>query len=146
METNTNTTEKPAFKVLGVNDDSDTCDCCGKTGLKKVVWIEETLSGAINKFGVVCAANPAKAFGLKSEIKSAESGWKRTLDHAWRLAHAEYRKAGGKYQSNGIPLNEGGGVEATDKEQIAALFAAAMVKAKEYSRQLAEYNAKRAEK
>jgi hypothetical protein len=29
------------YKVLGVNDDHDTCNCCGKTGLKRVVWLAE---------------------------------------------------------------------------------------------------------
>lgn len=28
------------LKVLGVNDDTDTCEVCGKTGLKRVVWLE----------------------------------------------------------------------------------------------------------
>lgn len=30
---------KPKFKVYGINDDTDTCEVCGKTNLKKVVWL-----------------------------------------------------------------------------------------------------------
>ncbi len=29
------------FKVLGINDDRDFCEICGKVELKKVVWLEE---------------------------------------------------------------------------------------------------------
>jgi hypothetical protein len=27
-------------KVLGVNDDRSSCQCCGREGLKRVVWLE----------------------------------------------------------------------------------------------------------
>lgn len=72
MVTNT-TSNGPAkkFKVLGVNDDADNCECCGKAGLKRVVWIENLETGSVQHFGVVCAANPAKAFGLDNEIAKA---------------------------------------------------------------------------
>lgn len=59
------------FKIKGINDERDTCDCCGKTGLKKVVWIEDVDAGEIRAFGTTCALNPAKAFGLDKEIKKA---------------------------------------------------------------------------
>lgn len=45
----------PEILILGVNADKDTCDCCGKTGLKKVVWLE--IDGAEPvAYGVNCAA------------------------------------------------------------------------------------------
>lgn len=59
------------FKVKGVNDDKDTCECCGKAGLKRVVWIEDTETLEVRHFGTTCATNPAKAFGLKREIGKA---------------------------------------------------------------------------
>lgn len=59
------------FRIKGVNDDRDTCDCCGKTGLKKVVWIEDLETQEIRAFGTSCATSPTKAFGLTSEIKKA---------------------------------------------------------------------------
>ena len=59
------------FKVLGINDEQDSCQCCSKTGLKRVVWIEDTETGDIQHFGTSCAQSPNKAFGLKSEISKA---------------------------------------------------------------------------
>lgn len=99
------------YRVLGVNDDIDYCDCCGKQNLKKVVWIEDTETGAIDHFGEVCAKNPAKAFGanIKAEIKDAVKTWKQIEDAAWSLGGRRYRAQGGKYQSNGIPLHLDGG-------------------------------------
>ena len=66
------------FKVLGVNDEQTECCCCGKTGLKRVVWIEDTEAGDIRHFGTSCAESPSKSFGLKSEIQKAV----RTFDAA----------------------------------------------------------------
>ena len=102
------------FKVLGVNDDMDFCECCGKQNLARVVWIENPETGKIQHFGTVCAANPAKAFGLDSEIKSAIQAFKNKKQAACSLAHRLYSAAGGKYVSNGIPLHEGGALVATD--------------------------------
>lgn len=45
--------------------------CCGKTGLKRVVWIEDTETLEVWHFGTSCAENPVKAFGLKTEIRKA---------------------------------------------------------------------------
>lgn len=96
------------FKVLGVNDDQSFCECCGKQGLARVVWIENLETGKIQHFGTVCAANPAKAFGVDSEIKSAIQSFKSKSKAAITIAHRMYRAAGGKYVSDGKPLNEGG--------------------------------------
>lgn len=81
-------TTKPErkYRVLGVNDDSDTCECCGKTGLKRVVWIESLETGLVQHFGVVCAANPAKAFGLKREIDKAVRADDKARQEAERKA------------------------------------------------------------
>lgn len=27
------------YTIKGINDEEDTCSCCGKTGLKRVVWL-----------------------------------------------------------------------------------------------------------
>ncbi len=48
------------MRVLGVNDDRDSCDCCGRQGLKKVVWLE-TAAGEVVAYGVGCAA---RALGI----------------------------------------------------------------------------------
>lgn len=119
------------FKVLGVNDDDDTCECCGKKGLKKVVWIEDTETGSVQHFGLICAANPAKAFNLGSEIKTAQNDWKNERDSMWRLAHSLYHKSGGKYVSNGIPLYEkGGGLKPANESAFADCKAQALTQMK----------------
>lgn len=53
---------KEQFEFLGVNDDRDVCGCCGKSGLKKVVWLKGTETGAVVAYGVNCAAR-AMGFG-----------------------------------------------------------------------------------
>lgn len=56
-------------KILGVNDDRDFCCCCGKEGLKRVVWIEDMETGEIRHFGTTCATKNSPA--LFGEIKDA---------------------------------------------------------------------------
>ena len=51
------------FEILGINDTADTCNCCGKSGLKRVVWIKNLDNGEITHLGTTCALNPAKGFG-----------------------------------------------------------------------------------
>ena len=41
-------------KVLSITDDTDTCECCGKTNLKRVVVLD--IDGSIVRYGVNCAA------------------------------------------------------------------------------------------
>lgn len=43
------------IKVLGINDDRDTCQCCGRAGLKRVVWLSID-SGEPVHYGTSCAA------------------------------------------------------------------------------------------
>ena len=59
------------FVVKGVNDEQNYCSCCGKSGLKRVVWIEDTETGVVSHFGTTCAESPAKAFGISTEIRAA---------------------------------------------------------------------------
>lgn len=46
---------KSEYKVLGCNDDKDFCNCCGKQGLSKVVWLENLETSEVSHYGVVCA-------------------------------------------------------------------------------------------
>lgn len=82
---------------MGVNDDRDFCECCGKQNLQKVVWIEDTETGEIKHFGVICAIRPAKGFDLTSEIKKAARNHQSRMERIWSAAHKEYRSKGGKY-------------------------------------------------
>lgn len=69
-------------KLLGINDDVTTCECCGRAGLKKTVVLELDDCGSQVHFGTDCAAR-ALRFGagakmsrtkLVAEAKLAESG------------------------------------------------------------------------
>lgn len=67
------------YIFLGINDDRDTCECCGRTNLKRVVWIEDTETGEVKHYGTTCATNPAKAFGHKinKDIRTASASFER---------------------------------------------------------------------
>lgn len=53
------------IRILGIDDAVNTCDCCGKTGLKHTVLVESL--GEVYHYGSVCAT---KHTGLtEKEIK-----------------------------------------------------------------------------
>lgn len=108
------------FNVLAVNDESDFCECCGRKGLKKVVWIEDLENGDIKHFGTTCAAAPVKGFGVDAEIKQAIVAFQEKTKAAWALAYHMYRKAGGKYIGN---VNDGW--KANDQGLLEQCFAQA---------------------
>ena len=106
------------FQVLGVNDDKNFCECCGKQGLKKVVWIEDTENGDIRHFGTTCALSPKHAFGLnEKEIKRQVSIFKGMEKSAWHSAHIEYKRKGGVYGGNARD-----GWKAVDQELLNNIF------------------------
>ena len=91
------------LKIMGINDDSDTCECCGKTNLKKVVWIAEAdIDGNVFTepvaYGTTCAG---KILGVrKRSQKAVESELRvkatdtinthiRNLRANWRIVHTE---------------------------------------------------------
>jgi hypothetical protein len=90
------------FIVKGINDDKSFCECCGKNGLQRVVWIEDTETGEIKHFGTSCAQKPAKGFDcvaeIKSAIKQAKEDEKRMIAHASYL----YRKVYNGPRINGV--------------------------------------------
>ena len=68
-------------KLLGINDDVTTCECCGKSGLKKTVVIELGDCGSVVHYGTQCASKLLQ-FGagarfaakkIETEAKLAES-------------------------------------------------------------------------
>jgi hypothetical protein len=85
------------FKVVGVNDERDHCECCGRKGLKRVVWIEDTETNEVRHFGTTCANAPAKGFNLKAEIKAALADADNRLVSISRMSYGEYKRRGGKY-------------------------------------------------
>lgn len=56
------------YTIKGINDEEDTCSCCGKTGLKRVVWLAAvSVDGEESEpmpLGTSCAAK--KMFGKSS--------------------------------------------------------------------------------
>jgi len=85
------------YQVLSINDDRDFCECCGRTGLKRVVFIRDTETDETKHFGTTCAMSPVKGFGLDKEIKAAikrADDYRKTLNV---LANQSYRAAGGKF-------------------------------------------------
>ena len=59
------------FEVLAVNDDRDFCECCGRQGLKRVVWVRDTETDVVKHFGTTCVLAPSKAFGVEADVKVA---------------------------------------------------------------------------
>ena len=56
------------FKILGITDDVTTCDCCGKTNLKKTVVLDNGSETVF--YGVDCAATALRGTKkAKSEIE-----------------------------------------------------------------------------
>lgn len=85
------------FQVVGVNDDRDYCECCGRKGLKRVVWVRDIETDEVKHFGTTCALAPSKSFGIDSEVRDAIRNYETGLKVRWAIAHKEYRAAGGEY-------------------------------------------------
>lgn len=68
---------KQQYKLMGVNSDEDTCSCCGKTNLKRVMWLMEldeegNANGEVFPMGTTCGQ---KKMGIsKNDIDNSE--WK----------------------------------------------------------------------
>lgn len=75
------------IKVLGINDDRDSCQCCGKEGLKRVVWLSID-DGQPVHYGTTCAA---RAGGIRGRWTSdrAESLVQRLKDREARIAKSQ---------------------------------------------------------
>jgi hypothetical protein len=92
-----NTATARQFKILGITDSINSCDCCGKQGLQKTVAIENCETGEIGHFGTSCAMQPSKCFGFeKSEMARALSFFKAEQQIIWAKTRALYKAKGGK--------------------------------------------------
>lgn len=88
------------FQVVGVNDDKDFCECCGKKGLKRVVFIRDNETGEVKHFGTTCATAPAKGFNVEREVKAAIDTFKRKQEAIAWAARRDYKAKGGQYIAN----------------------------------------------
>lgn len=78
------------WKVLGVTEDRNVCECCGKQNLKKTVALENE-AGEIRYMGVNCAA---KAMIGKNSKSKADQIWKEAT--AITFAKNNLKKLGTK--------------------------------------------------
>lgn len=53
------------YKLLGITDETTTCECCGKTNLKSVVVLQMVDGGEIVRYGSQCAAKALRGNGYK---------------------------------------------------------------------------------
>lgn len=115
------------FQVTGINDKRDFCECCGKNGLQRVVWIVDTETGDEKHFGTSCATRPAKGFDCVEEIKDAIKRHGEMQKMAYIRASRRYRAEGGAYINDrdakgspiAYPANQGRWDELA-KEELAA--------------------------
>jgi hypothetical protein len=116
------------YRIKGVNDDLDTCDLCGKTGLKKVAWLVELDAegdeiGIAAPYGCCCAAKllAQSTTPLKSKTRStqyAELENMRRRDVAWRITQKR-QELGPKF---GLIECDGFWVFPDDMTKIKTLF------------------------
>lgn len=88
------------YQVLSINDDQDFCECCGRKGLKRVVFIRDTETDETKHFGTTCAMSPVKGFGIDKEIKAAIKRADDRVKTLSYLSYHEYKRAGGTYVAN----------------------------------------------
>jgi len=84
------------FIIKGINDDTDTCGCCTRRGLKRVVAlmpldVDGNEEGEVVYYGTACAA---RALGRKStwvanQAAGAQAKWEQDAERAreWLAAY-----------------------------------------------------------
>lgn len=82
------------YRILGTDDSVNSCDCCGRTGLKFTVTIELE-SGEIVHYGQVCATR--KDWIVGNDVVKALSDRDRAIACYWANVRVAYKAAGGKY-------------------------------------------------
>jgi acetyl-CoA carboxylase carboxyltransferase component len=78
------------LKITAINDEQDYCSICGKTHLKKVVWLEDSTTGELHHVGTECAAKLLKISKLETtkQIKAYE----KKLQAEQKQKEAELKK------------------------------------------------------
>ena len=65
------------YTVKGVNNDEETCSHCGRTNLKRVVWLSaldaDGNEGTVAHYGVDCAARLITSTGTKTSGKEVHN-------------------------------------------------------------------------
>jgi len=89
------------MKILGINDDVTTCECCGRTNLKATVVLE-TEHGDIRHYGRDCAARTMHGSNKSSTVKSVET-LARGIAYCQKWLHATPRHTA-RVVANGCQL------------------------------------------
>jgi hypothetical protein len=88
------------YKVLGINDEQTTCDCCGRKGLKRTVvleiWGNDENTLEIIRVGVDCAAILSQRNGVGKSAKKilAEATAienQKKLDAQWKADQLKWK-------------------------------------------------------
>lgn len=77
-------------RVLGTTDETSTCECCGKTNLKKVVVLE--IEGEIVRYGCDCASKALRVPMYPKHKPSPAAIWNTAQ---WAKAGKERREMAG---------------------------------------------------
>lgn len=62
------------FKMIGITDETNVCECCGKSNLKRVVVLEDIDTGSIVRYGCDCAARAMSVKG--ATVKTDNLDWR----------------------------------------------------------------------
>lgn len=83
------------FTVNGITDERDSCDCCGKTGLKRTVCLHDHDTGLDVFFGTTCAARAMKITvkDINTQIRTAEAAKREQERRNQAARHATKAKA-----------------------------------------------------
>jgi hypothetical protein len=73
------------YAVLGVNDEQDVCDLCGKKGIKRVVWFSE-LNSEGERIGNPFATGVDCAAILMMQRQGQKKPPKSKMDAIWKAA------------------------------------------------------------
>jgi hypothetical protein len=72
------------FEIQGVTDERDTCDCCGKSNLKRTVALADAdAGGEVVFFGTTCAARAMKI--PAADVRKGARAAQRTKDRAAQM-------------------------------------------------------------
>lgn len=88
------------YKVLGINDEQTTCDCCGRKGLKRTVvleiWENDENTLEIMRVGVDCAAILSQRNGvgksaakILAEVNTLEN--QKMLELKWKADQLKWK-------------------------------------------------------
>jgi len=89
-------TRSAAYLIEGITDAVSTCDCCGRTGLRRVVALRDAETGEVAMFGTTCAARALGMARSKGEMVAL-------LAKAASRAEAVVRRVEGLMEAGVVP-------------------------------------------